>query len=519
MFKFMCRVIGILGMVFMSTTLVTAQNVTLNSVDGTIKLTGELLDFDGEFYTIGTAIGEMSIAVSTVNCLGENCPDLISTIEEFTIVGSNLIGDMLLPRLIEAYALERGGDLQIENGEKGISVYSIINADNSFYSTITVLSGSSADAFSALESGQAVIGISSREATIAEQSKFANSGLGALRSAEQEHIIGLDGIIAVVHRDNPIAALSVGQIAQIFAGEITNWSQLGGLAAPISLYRRDEISATVIGFDELAMTPNQLNFLRSATILPSNAAVADSVANNLNGIGITSFAEERDTRALAIRSICGQVSTSSSFSIKTEEYPLSRRIFMYTSSAIRPDRANELINYITSPSGQEIVGRSGFVGQNIDQKSLNEQGRRIANAVIVENDLTSLGNLQNLLTTTMDAERLSLTFRFISGTSNLDNRAKQDIIRLATLIRAGEFTNRQILVLGFTDNIGTANENSRLSQSRAELVREAIVVATGQSNLGNVKITPVGYGNTSPIGCNNTVTGRETNRRVELWLR
>lgn len=496
-----------------------SQEVILKSDDGTIQMSGVLDGFDGETYELSTAIGVVRLSASNVTCIGEACPDLVSAVDAFTITGSSTISNELLPILIEAYAFDRGGDFAMDIVGDGISRFSILEADGSVYSTITVISGSSNDAFVALAAGTALIGLSSRPVSSVEQERFFAAGAGDLTSPEQERIIALDGIIAVVHRDNPVRVLSLDQISQVFAGDINNWFQLGGKNAPIVLYRRDENLGVSSDFQNAVMRPLRRAFSQNANVLQSNAAVSDAVGRDVNGIGISSIVDERNARAISLRTVCGQVLAPSDFTIKTEEYPLSRRMYLYTKSGALPDRASELIDFIASSLAQEIVENAGFVGQNVARVSLNQQGRRIANAIVAETDANALGKLQTLLSTVLDAERLSLTFRFISGTSDLDNRAMGDVDRLAAMIRAGDFSNQQILVLGFTDNIGSADENAQLSQSRAEQVREAIIAAVGSRNLGNVKITPVGFGNISPLGCNETEFGRQTNRRVELWVR
>ena len=74
------------------------------------------------------------------------------------------------------------------------------------------------------------------------------------------------------------------------------------------------------------------------------------------------------------------------------------------------------------------------------------------------------------------------------------------------------------MIIGFADSTGAINENQRLSQARAESIRDVLVAAVG-SDAGNVQFIPLGYGKLSPIGCNETEDGRDTNRRVEIWVR
>ncbi len=508
----------IMSVVFLATPL-AAQEVTLKSVDGGITLTGELIDFDGSNYIIRSTVGEMSISAGIVECIGDACPDLVAGLEAFSIIGSDLMGEAFLPTMIEAFALERGGDLQIEFGGNGAAQYYVIDADGSVYSTITVNSGSYRDSFAALVSGEAAIGFFRQAPSGAIIDEFARKGLGDLTSADQEKIIALNGVTIVVHPDNPIKSLSMAEIVRVYAGEVDNWSQLGGLNAPISLYRLDANAGSTAFFAQKAVEVGGVSYASAATVLQSDAQIAGAVSRDPNGIGISAIFDAAVASILPLRSVCDQVVAPSRFALKSEEYPLTQRLYMYTTSAARSDRANEFMAFVLSETGQMVAENAGYIGQNVMRLSLDQQGLRIANAVVAENSITSLGNLQNLLTTVLEAERLSLTFRFINGSFDLDNRAKGDISRLADMIRAGAFEDKQILVLGFTDDIGSEPEKARFSQARAELVRDAIITATGASNLGNVKITPVGYGNTSPLACNETYTGQYINRRVEIWVR
>ncbi len=509
----------IIGVMALLAAPVGAQEITLKSVDGSISLSGDLLGFDGDNYTIQSSIGELLISATMVDCIGDLCPDLVAELEEFTIFWPNDLDAAFLPSLIEAYALERDGDLQIEFGGNGAAQFYVIDADGSVYSTITVNSGSNDDGFSALEQGEAAIGFSQRSANAAEIEQFIDLGLGDLSSISQENIVAVSGVTAIVHPDNPLPSLSLSELARVYSGELNNWSQLGGQNASISLYRLNAAGGSAAIFGQKVLATAGFSFANSATTLPSDAEIAAAVSQDINGIGISGIADAFAARILPIRSICGQVSTPSRFALKSEEYPLAQRLYMYTTDALRPERANEFMEFVVSETGQMVVENAGYTGQNVIGLSLDQQGRRIASAILAQDNATALGNLQNLLTTVLDAERLSLTFRFVTGTSDLDTRAQSDINRLAAMIQTGEFRDKQILILGFTDNIGSEAENARFSQARAELVREAVIAATGQTNLGDIKITPVGYGNTSPLACNETEAGQKINRRVEIWVR
>lgn len=429
------------------------------------------------------------------------------------------MGADLIPSLIEAFALNRGGDIEVEIDADGQSRFVLLNADSTVYATITVISGSSDAGFVALADGSALIAMSSRAASEDEIISFIGTGNGLLTDADQERIIALDGITVLVNRDNPVAAMSLEDMAKVFAGQISNWADLGGANAAISLVRRDDRSGTTAVFQNKVMEPARLELSDAAAVFSTNSAVADAVSQDVNAIGIGSVASERNARALSIRQVCGQIAAPDYFTIKTEEYPLARRMFLYLGAAPRPVVVDELVAFMASDAAQSIVANSGFVGQSVTSLTVNEQGRRIANAVLEAGGGSgALARLQAMMEQLFEARRLSLTFRFVSGTSSLDNRALEDVARMAQLIRAGDFDGHEILVTGFTDNIGVESENQRLSLVRAEQVADSIRNAVGPEIAARVTLTPIGYGKLSPLGCNETPAGRQINRRVELWV-
>jgi len=504
---------------FLGVASTQAQIVTLRSFEGNFSMTGELTDFDGENYTLESPVGSLLLSVSMVACEGEECPDLLADISEFAISGSNTIGSQMMPDLIEAYAYSLDGDIEIEVLSGTEVKYTILDSAGEMYSTITLALGNSDAAFSALENGDAYIALSSRSVRDSERNRFLQNGLGDLTSPAQERILARDGMSVSVNPQNPIKILSLDQISGIFSGNISNWREVGGLDEPINVYRREASSGATQAFEALAMAPTGQVLSNTAFIREDNAAVSDAVFDDRSGIGITSLVDERNAQTLALRSVCGQVSDPSNFSIKTEEYPMTRRLFMYLNEQALPDKVQEFVEFATSDAAQAIVERSGFVSQTVATASLNDQGRRLAHALMNERDPASLALLQEMVTGLLDAERMSLTFRFEDDTTAPDIRALADIARLAEMVKNGDFDGRRLLLIGFADNAGDIDGSQQLSQDRAESVRSLLEEAVGPDTSGIVEMAALGYGKLSPIACNETDSGRAANRRVEVWLR
>lgn len=97
---------------FVSSGFATAQDVTLNSLDGKIDLSGKLLSYDGENYRLRTIYGDLTVDGHRVSCTGAGCPDPENHVADVKISGSASMGAVLLPALLEGFARRHGQDAQ-----------------------------------------------------------------------------------------------------------------------------------------------------------------------------------------------------------------------------------------------------------------------------------------------------------------------------------------------------------------------------------------------------------------------
>jgi glucose/mannose transport system substrate-binding protein len=146
-------------------------------------------------------------------------------------------------------------------------------------------------------------------------------------SSACESVLGLDGIAVVVHRNNPVNTLTKQQLEDIFGGKTTDWSQVGGTPGPIYLYAPDENSGTLDTFRSLVLGNRPLS--PRASRFENGAKLSDAVGADIYGIGFIGRSFERGTKALAI-SESGRPLLPTTFNIVTRDYPLSRRLYLYT---------------------------------------------------------------------------------------------------------------------------------------------------------------------------------------------
>lgn len=503
-----------------------AEDVTLTSRSTGFVLKGALIDFDGESYVINSSIGRLTVPAADMDCAGAGCPGADDGATGFDtafgVIGSNAIGQSLMPTLIEAYSFAIGGAAEREIGAGDASaLYRLRDEAGEEVASISVSAPGSAAAFPGLITGDALIGMSSRPARQNEIEAAESAGLGSLNRTGNEHVLALDGLILIVSPDNPLRSINIVDAAEIFAGSIDNWATLGGPDHPINLYIPDPRSGGAEIFSERVLDPLGQEFSPRANIVASNRDLADTVAGDPYAIGLTGMAFERSARALNVELSCGIIVEPNEFNVKTEEYPLARRLYLYTTGRPLPSSAKGFLDYALSDDAQVEIADAGFVDQSITSISLNQQGRRIAEAFIQPREPEALRMMRDMALELLDADRLSTTFRFQPNSSVLDTKSESDLIRLARHIASGALDAKEIVLIGFADDVERFDSNLSLASQRAAQIRAALAASLTRLGSGaGAEIVTLGFGSLAPIACSDDdgFSG-VTNRRVEVWIR
>ena len=245
---------------------------------------------------------------------------------QLVIKGSDTLGAKLVPQLAEAYKAEHPD------------------------TTFSIAAEGSSTGFAALIDQTANIGMSSRRATPEEVSKSQAKNLNLHAT-----LVAYDGIAIVVHAENGIKKLSKRQVQQIFTGEVTDWSAVGGKPGKISIYTRNSASGTFKDFKELAM--NKREYSSSAQKLAGNEQIVSEVSKNPAGIGYVGLAY---TSAAGIKVIAIDGVKPNQKDVRDKSYPYSRPTFYYTNGE-PVGEVKSFVDFTVGPKGQKIAGQVGFV--------------------------------------------------------------------------------------------------------------------------------------------------------------
>jgi phosphate transport system substrate-binding protein len=362
--------------------------------------------------------------------------------------------------------------------------------------------------------------MASRPLNEAELAQLSQQGFGDMRAPGSEHVLGLDGIIVIVSPANPVSKLSLQQLQGIFSGAVTDWSQVGGMPGRIDVYARDAKSGTFDTFKTLVLDPGKRQLAAGARRFESSNELSDLVANDPNGIGFIGFAYLRNAKALSLVNECGMSFTPSTFSVKTEEYPLSRRLFLYSGKLPEQTFAAGLLDFSLSVAAQSVVRGTGFIDQELEWRA-GKQTNRSADAQSARK--LKAGTAGPFVTLARDVEetsRISVTMRFRYNSTELDNKALRDVDVLGQFLEFLRQTrsDRKVVLAGFADSAGTVDRNIALSLERANAVKQAVLRKLGDPQYAKL-IDTRGFGPALPVACNENEAGRDKNRRVEVWLK
>ena len=495
-----------------------AEDVTLTSRDGSVVITGDLLGYDGEFYRVDTVYGTLTVDASGVICDGPGCPDLTAFVARFTFSGARTMGEVLLPSLVEAFAARSGYAVERRFVDDTHFTYLLTDdATGALSAEIGFRVTSTAEGFADLLANETDLVLSTRPVTAQEAALARETGLGDLDDPRSSRILALDAMAVIVSPRNPMTGLTLDQIARIYAGEIVNWSALGGADAPIALHLRAAESGIAQAFAARLAQLSGKNLTASILRHDSNAGLADTVADDPLAIGIAPYSDTGNARVLDIYGKCGMVSVLDDLTVKSEDYPLALPLLLYTPARRLPLLARELLKFARSPAAQLVVARAGFVDLRLYTVPVAEQGLRLVNAIAEAGEEVPLEELQRLVAAMEGTERLTLSFRFQPGGTVLDAQSRSNVEILAQQIEAGSFDNRPLVFVGFSDGDGPADANARLSRRRAVAVRDAVLRAAPTADRARLLISVEGFGEVMPMACDDADWGKEINRRVEVW--
>lgn len=225
---------------------------------------------------------------------------------------------------------------------------------------ISVTGGGSGTGIASLINGTADIANASREMKSEEVKAAQANGITPV-----EFVVARDAIAVVVNPSNPVRALNLQQISDIYTGKITNWREVGGDDRPIVLLSRESNSGTYVYVLEnvirMGDPKSKLLFTPDTLLMPSSEGISTEVRQNPNAIGYDGLGYVTpDQKVLAVaRDASSPYVLPSVANVNNGTYPISRPLYMYTIGE-PSGQVKAYLDWVLGP-GQKLVSKLGFV--------------------------------------------------------------------------------------------------------------------------------------------------------------
>lgn len=263
-----------------------------------------------------------------------------------------------------AFAAQNGNSIQVKGSDTMVNLgqaWAEKYMEKNTGDFVAVTGGGSGTGFSSLISATCNIAMASRSIKNKEVELARQKGINP-----KEIKVALDGLAVVVNPKNPVDKLTIDQLARIFTGKITNWKEVGGVDAKITLLSREVNSGTHVYFKEHVlrkMDPgSKEEFAPGALMLPSSQAIADEVANNPSAIGYygMGYISPKQKAVHVAKDEKSPYEIPSIENVVNGKYPISRPLFLYVNGEPQ-GLVKKFVDFVLSGEGQEIVLKTDFV--------------------------------------------------------------------------------------------------------------------------------------------------------------
>jgi phosphate transport system substrate-binding protein len=488
-----------------------AETVTLRSLDGQFVLNGKIVEVIQNTYLLQGPLGTLSVSADRVVCEGIACP---------------------APAELIAMPLETGATLtKSEPAMAATQTVSVVSSVAAKKTTTSDIAAELLKDFAAAQNmatpvksavdGSVSLALASGDLVIATDpalvaAKVAPVALVAGPLPEQEDLAGLrtdivayDALAVITHPSNPVSELSLKQLRDIYAGTIKSWADLGGPDLPIHLVPMGEHNGHRKSLEAVLFADEPAIRISGGPTVADSAAV---VATDPLAIGFVPHANQSGGKPIDIIDACGLTASPDPVALKSGAYPLMVPVSLVSQSETSDPLVTTLLDHARSNADGTYVAM-GMIDPAIVTTPLDQFDDSL---LVTTNTAGETRLAEEKLADVARHDRLSATFYFPFASTELDSSSTTALTRLAEhLSRLPNGT--RIMVVGFSDDVGRSKRNHDVSTERARKVAAALQDIAAE-RLSGIEISSKGFGDISPIACNDTEVGRSLNRRVEIWI-
>jgi ABC-type phosphate transport system substrate-binding protein len=505
------------SILFVSSLLVPAstlaQTIELRSPDGLFAIEGELIDFSDGSFTVQTSVGVAKVAADQVVCYGVDCPEgsaRVAVEEAITIATTEGRQTALVDALINGFARSNGAEVDTQDGDNGAKIYAFDDEATATAASITLNDE--------VEGASIVIEAADPKGPLVEA--YDNATLWAGDDPLPKQLIALDAFSIVVSSDVAVTGLSVEQIAKIFSGEITNWSEVGGTDLAIFPLLPDPESENARDFTALVMEPSGSAPSEDVLSLADDAEIINAVNEFPGAIGFVGLDLDGNGIKIPVDNGCGIPTLATPFSIHAGDYPLTRAVMAHHMTDESSKLSGRIFERASLISAQASLDEQGYLSTTFAPQNSDQQAKRMSDLLVAQLDEEEKKVARVVAEIIFNADRLPISFQHTALSEDAAAWNRANLQRLVAEMQSGALDGYEIIFAGVTTQTDGEDAYAE-SLASARAVRGALLAYAPeyQEEGAAVTVSAVGFGTVSKTTCVGSQFAGNASDRVEVWVK
>ena len=499
-----------------------AQQVNLRSPDEFISVDGEITGYNGVMLRVQTLVGEVSVPASEVICYGEACLDVLAD-NSFGLTAEALAGVVATPVSAAPEIATLGGDLSIAFASPTQSAFFGSFAQTVADATINGTTVSFADGTTLTTTDtlqEADIAVQTVGLQGTDDTAFSGpSGWSASGEDLTHQMTGLGAFVVQASPSTGIDSISTLDLARVFAGEVTNWSQIGGADVPVLGLRLPDNAPAFRELLTTVMEPAGLQMSSTVLAMGDDTGIAASVNQFPGSIALVNAAAANPDLTIPVAGSCGISVSPSPFNIISGDYPLVRPVMATYAGAV-PQSVTDLFDAAASNESQDLAQTLGLADFGATRQDAALKNARLGGLLDAELDDVQRAAAAEMFQALFSAERLSTTFYggAVSGPEAAWNRAM--MVNLADALASPENANREVVFVGVGASEAGSQDALSISAQAASEMRAAFQTFAGSAIAdAGVTVSSFGFGDVAASTCIDSQVSDSAAAHVEVWIR
>lgn len=509
-----------------------AQAVELRSPDEFINVEGEIVGYNGIMLQVQTSVGLVAVPASEVVCIGDGCEEVLAS-NDFGLTADAFQGVRgSVPEIVigasedlsVGFTLSEYGDLH----RTVTGAYAVTNASGTSVELASVdelrldnsSTGESASLTQSASDAATDITVEAVSLNGTAEVVYAAPVAWATNTRLSHQLLGLKAFSVIVAPNAGMSQISINDLARVFAGEVTNWSQIGGADVgilPLRLPPNSEIGAEL---QRLIMDPAGKDISSNVLTMADEAGVAASINQFPGSVSIVSTENADDALQIDVTGSCGIAVAPTNFNIISGDYPLVRPVMATYNTPASTGLITEVYDFASGDVAQGLLENEGFINHSAAMMDSGKKNARLSSLLEGTFDEAQRAAAAQMFQVLFDAERFSptMTGGAASGPEGAWNRSM--LIDLVDLLDAGETAGREVIFVGYGQSADGSEAAIAASLAAANDFKSLLErTAADTLTAGGYTVSSYGFGNVSPATCvDGQVAGSEYTR-VEVWMR